>query len=184
LAGSERADQTGATGSRLKEGSHINKSLLTLGQVIHKLSDNLDNVKHINYRDSKLTRILQASLGGNAVTAIICTISPAIVDESRSTLNFAMSAKRVKNKPKVNESVSDATLLKRLRKEIASMSEELDRERKKNSLLKTVELERQIKERSNQILHRQTPVDNIHRRRTWCPTSSLSTSMSGHLATR
>lgn len=86
LAGSERADSTGATGSRLKEGSHINKSLLSLSLVINKLSEDPDQLKFINYRDSKLTRILQPSLGGNAMTAIICTITPAVIEETNYTL--------------------------------------------------------------------------------------------------
>lgn len=86
LAGSERADATGATGSRLKEGAHINKSLLSLSLVINKLSEDPEQSKHINYRDSKLTRILQPSLGGNALTAIICTITPAVVEETNYTL--------------------------------------------------------------------------------------------------
>lgn len=86
LAGSERADATGATGDRLKEGAAINKSLLSLSVVISKLSEDGDQQKFINYRDSKLTRILQPSLGGNALTAIICTITPAAVDESNYTL--------------------------------------------------------------------------------------------------
>lgn len=86
LAGSERAEATGATGSRLKEGSHINKSLLSLSMVINKLSEDPDQQKFINYRDSKLTRILQPSLGGNAMTAIICTITPAAIEETNYTL--------------------------------------------------------------------------------------------------
>jgi centromeric protein E len=77
LAGSERAFQTNADGLRLKEGSHINRSLLTLTTVIRKLSSGRKR-DHVPYRDSKLTRILQNSLGGNARTAIICTISPAL----------------------------------------------------------------------------------------------------------
>lgn len=85
LAGSERSNQTGATGSRHKEGCYINKSLLSLGCVIQKLSENEADA-YINYRDSKLTRILQASLGGNAMTAFICTISPAAIEETQSTL--------------------------------------------------------------------------------------------------
>lgn len=91
MAGSERADATGATGSRLKEGSHINKSLLTLSMVINKLSDDPD--QHINYRDSKLTRILQPSLGGNALTAIICTITPAAIEETNYTLGYVVKAR-------------------------------------------------------------------------------------------
>lgn len=85
LAGSERADQTGASGSRLKEGAHINKSLLSLSLVIQKLSEE-ESAKFINYRDSKLTRILQASLGGNACTTIICAITPVALEETYSTL--------------------------------------------------------------------------------------------------
>ncbi|KAK8558502.1 hypothetical protein V6N13_098159, partial [Hibiscus sabdariffa] len=75
LAGSERASQALSTGARLKEGCHINRSLLTLSTVVRKLSKGRQG--HINYRDSKLTRILQPCLGGNARTAIICTLSPA-----------------------------------------------------------------------------------------------------------
>lgn len=93
LAGSERVDQTKATGERLREGGHINKSLLSLSKVIRELSGELNDdkgknsdVKYINYRDSKLTRILSASLGGNAMTAIICTITPVALEESYSTL--------------------------------------------------------------------------------------------------
>lgn len=84
LAGSEKADASGANGERLKEGASINKSLHFLGLVISKLAEEPD--QHINYRDSKLTRILQPSLGGNALTAIICTITPAVFEESSYTL--------------------------------------------------------------------------------------------------
>ncbi|RVE41900.1 hypothetical protein evm_013450 [Chilo suppressalis] len=84
LAGSERAGQTGATGIRFKEGTHINKSLSALALVIKQLSE--DQTRHVNYRDSKLTRILQNSLGGNAKTSIICAITPAAVEETISTL--------------------------------------------------------------------------------------------------
>ncbi|CAK9184035.1 unnamed protein product [Ilex paraguariensis] len=78
LAGSERAAKTGAEGVRLKEGSHINKSLMTLGTVIKKLSEGAENQgSHVPYRDSKLTRILQPALGGNANTAIICNVTLA-----------------------------------------------------------------------------------------------------------
>ncbi|KAA0202013.1 hypothetical protein HAZT_HAZT006534 [Hyalella azteca] len=83
LAGSENASQTGTSGDRLKEGGFINKSLSTLGRVISQLSD---GESFINYRDSKLTRILQCSLGGNARTAIICTVTPASVGQTQSTL--------------------------------------------------------------------------------------------------
>lgn len=84
LAGSERADATHGKENRFREGAHINKSLLSLNLVISKLVDNQD--QHINYRDSKLTRILQPSLGGNFKTAIICTITLASYEETSCTL--------------------------------------------------------------------------------------------------
>lgn len=86
LAGSERANQTKSEGERLKEGGHINRSLLALGNVIRDLSGDASNGSYVNYRDSKLTRILSASLGGNALTSIICTVTPAALEETYSTL--------------------------------------------------------------------------------------------------
>ncbi|KAI3754139.1 hypothetical protein L1987_53917 [Smallanthus sonchifolius] len=126
LAGSERAAQTNAAGARLKEGSHINRSLLTLTNVIRKLSGG-KKTGHIPYRDSKLTRILQSSLGGNARTAIICTMSPALshVDQSRNTLSFATSAKEVTNVAQVNMVVADKQLVKHLQKEVSRLKAEL-----------------------------------------------------------
>lgn len=126
LAGSERASQTHADGLRLKEGSHINRSLLTLTTVIRKLSCSVGKKSgHIPYRDSKLTRILQLSLGGNARTAIICTMSPAHshVDQSRNTLFFATCAKEVTNSAQVNMVVSHKLLVKHLQKEVARLEE-------------------------------------------------------------
>ncbi|CAA6671336.1 unnamed protein product [Spirodela intermedia] len=126
LAGSERASQTNADGARLKEGCHINRSLLTLTTVIRKLSAGKKS-GHIPYRDSKLTRILQVSLGGNARTAIICTMSPAFthVEQSRNTLYFATRAKEVTNNAQVNMLVSDKQLVKHLQKEVARLEAEL-----------------------------------------------------------
>ncbi|KAM8969590.1 centromere-associated protein E isoform 2-T2 [Sarcophilus harrisii] len=125
LAGSERASQTGAEGVRLKEGCNINRSLFILGQVIKKLSDGQAG-GFINYRDSKLTRILQNSLGGNAKTLIICTITPVSFDETLSTLQFASTAKYMKNTPHVNEVLDDEALLKRYRKEIIDLKKQLE----------------------------------------------------------
>ncbi|KFO25872.1 Centromere-associated protein E [Fukomys damarensis] len=125
LAGSERAAQTGAEGVRLKEGCNINRSLFILGQVIKKLSDGQFG-GFINYRDSKLTRILQNSLGGNAKTRIICTITPVSFDETLTTLQFASTAKYMKNTPYVNEVSSDEALLKRYRKEIVDLKKQLE----------------------------------------------------------
>jgi len=90
LAGSERARQTGATGERFKEGRHINLSLSTLALVIKQLSESQDIQKYINFRDSKLTRLLQTSLGGNAMTAIICAVTPAALDETQCTLSLVL----------------------------------------------------------------------------------------------
>ncbi|KAJ3334227.1 hypothetical protein HDU76_006599 [Blyttiomyces sp. JEL0837] len=126
LAGSERAGHTGAEGIRLKEGGLINKSLLALATVIGKLSDGGDK-RHIPYRDSKITRILQPSLGGNARTSIICTVTPSIrfVDETLSTLKFAGRAKSIQNQPTVNEIVSHDLKLKNYQREIESLQTQL-----------------------------------------------------------
>ncbi|KAH9610439.1 hypothetical protein KSS87_016285 [Heliosperma pusillum] len=125
LAGSERASQANSAGTRLKEGCHINRSLLTLGNVIRKLSNGRQG--HINYRDSKLTRILQPCLGGNARTTIICTLSPARthVEQSRNTLLFASCAKEVSTNAQVNVVMSDKALVKHLQKELARLESEL-----------------------------------------------------------
>eukprot|EP00268_Persea_americana_P028560 TRINITY_DN27715_c0_g1_i2.p1 TRINITY_DN27715_c0_g1~~TRINITY_DN27715_c0_g1_i2.p1 ORF type:complete len:805 (+),score=173.63 TRINITY_DN27715_c0_g1_i2:931-3345(+) len=122
LAGSERASQTHAEGARLKEGCHINRSLLTLTTVIRKLSIGKRS-GHIPYRDSKLTRILQLSLGGNARTAIICMLSPAMshVEQSRNTLSFATRAKEVTNSAQVNMVVSQKQMVKHLQQEVARL---------------------------------------------------------------
>ncbi|XP_015036213.2 kinesin-related protein 4 isoform X3 [Drosophila pseudoobscura] len=175
LAGSERAGQTGASGTRLKEGSHINKSLLFLSNVIMNLSENLDN-KFISFRDSKLTRILQASLGGNAFTSIICTIKPSIVEESLSTINFAMRAKKIRIKPEVNEMVSDATMMKRLEREIKELKDRLAEEQRKNeSQLKVKQLENRIQNDMLKIITSNSLNDKRfkNRRRTWCPATSI-----------
>ncbi|ESQ45398.1 hypothetical protein EUTSA_v10010086mg [Eutrema salsugineum] len=125
LAGSERASQSLSAGTRLKEGGHINRSLLTLGTVIRKLSKG--KTGHIPFRDSKLTRILQSSLGGNARTAIICTMSPARihVEQSRNTLLFASCAKEVTTNAQVNVVMSDKVLVKHLQRELAKLESEL-----------------------------------------------------------
>ena len=109
LAGSERIKHTNAEGVRLKEGQMINKSLLALGTVIQKLSE---KQVHVPFRDSKLTRILQNSLGGFSRTLAICCISPTLdyLEESISTLKFAMKTMRIENKPLVNETHEEQLL--------------------------------------------------------------------------
>eukprot|EP00026_Physarum_polycephalum_P003449 Phypoly_transcript_03460.p1 GENE.Phypoly_transcript_03460~~Phypoly_transcript_03460.p1 ORF type:complete len:554 (+),score=140.65 Phypoly_transcript_03460:644-2305(+) len=125
LAGSERSS-IGTSEARQREGSHINQSLLTLGIIVAKLADKKAG-GHIPWRDSKLTRILQPSLGGNARVAIISTITLANgnLEETVSTLKFATRAKRVKNTAKVNELVEEKGLLRHYRSEIANLKMEL-----------------------------------------------------------
>lgn len=117
LAGSERSKKTKAVGERFKEGVHINKGLLELGNVISALGEG--NHNYISYRNSKLTRLLQDSLGGNSLTLMIACVSPADEnhDETISTLRYADRAKRIKNKPVVNQDPKVAEIA-RLRKEV------------------------------------------------------------------
>ncbi|XP_043196393.1 osmotic avoidance abnormal protein 3-like [Amphibalanus amphitrite] len=125
LAGSERQGKTGATGDRLKEATKINLSLSALGNVISALVDGKS--KHIPYRDSKLTRLLQDSLGGNTKTMMVACLSPADnnYDETVSTLRYANRAKQIKNKPKINEDPKD-TLLREYAEEIKKLKEQLE----------------------------------------------------------
>lgn len=106
LAGSERAKRTGTDGLRLKEGIHINKGLLALGNVISALGDEKKRKEgmHVPYRDSKLTRLLQDSLGGNSKTVMIACISPADInaEETLNTLKYANRARNIQNKPVAN----------------------------------------------------------------------------------
>lgn len=120
LAGSERQSKTGATGERLKEATKINLSLSALGNVISALVDG--RCRHIPYRDSKLTRLLQDSLGGNTRTLMVACLSPADnnYDETLSTLRYANRAKNIRNKPRINEDPKDA-LLREYQEEIKKL---------------------------------------------------------------
>ncbi|XP_037986421.1 kinesin-like protein KIF3C [Motacilla alba alba] len=126
LAGSERQNKMGSHGERPKEASKINLSLSALGNVISALVDGRST--HIPYRDSKLTRLLQDSLGGNAKTIMVATLGPAShsYDESLSTLRFANRAKNIKNKPRVNEDPKD-TLLREFQEEIVRLKAQLEK---------------------------------------------------------
>ena len=121
LAGSERMSEVGDT----SETSFINKSLFILTNVINKLADNPNG--HIPYRDSKLTRILCNSLGGNAVTSIICTIAPDVnyLQLSLSTLRFATRAKCIKNTPVINEVIDDAALLVTYKSKVSQLESQM-----------------------------------------------------------
>lgn len=116
LAGSEKVGKTGASGQTLEEAKKINKSLSALGMVINSLTDG--KAKHVPYRDSKLTRILQESLGGNSRTTLIINCSPNSynVEETLSTLKFGERAKKIQNKAKINAELSPAELKNLLKK--------------------------------------------------------------------
>ncbi|OBS65198.1 hypothetical protein A6R68_06251, partial [Neotoma lepida] len=123
--GSERQAKTGATGQRLKEATKINLSLSTLGNVISALVDGKST--HVPYRNSKLTRLLQDSLGGNSKTMMCANIGPADYnyDETISTLRYANRAKNIKNKARINEDPKDA-LLRQFQKEIEELKKKLE----------------------------------------------------------
>ncbi|XP_050231711.1 kinesin-like protein KIN-7D, mitochondrial isoform X2 [Mercurialis annua] len=125
LAGSE-SSKTETTGVRRKEGAYINKSLLTLGTVIGKLSEG--KASHVPYRDSKLTRLLQSSLSGHGHVSLICTVTPASsnFEETHNTLKFASRAKRVEINASRNKIIDEKSLIKKYQKEISTLKQELD----------------------------------------------------------
>ncbi|KAK1423909.1 hypothetical protein QVD17_19220 [Tagetes erecta] len=129
LAGSE-SSKTETTGLRRKEGSYINKSLLTLGTVIGKLSEG--KASHVPYRDSKLTRLLQSSLSGHGHVSLICTITPASsnMEETHNTLKFASRAKRVEIYASRNKIIDEKSLIKKYQREISVLKQELDQLRR------------------------------------------------------
>ena len=124
LAGSERVKKTGATADRLKEAKLINQSLLALGNVISALSD--PKSTHISYRDSKLTRLLQNSLGGNSKTALIVNVSPSTynTEETISSLFFALRAMKVQNKPTINKSVDYQAICQKLQEDLDKLNDD------------------------------------------------------------
>ncbi|XP_012321038.1 kinesin-like protein KIF21A isoform X13 [Aotus nancymaae] len=126
LAGSERLKRTGATGERAKEGISINCGLLALGNVISALGDKSKRATHVPYRDSKLTRLLQDSLGGNSQTIMIACVSPSDRDfmETLNTLKYANRARNIKNKVMVNQDRASQQI-NALRSEITRLQMEL-----------------------------------------------------------
>ncbi|PNY04024.1 kinesin motor catalytic domain protein [Trifolium pratense] len=129
LAGSE-SSKTETTGLRRKEGSYINKSLLTLGTVIGKLSEGKSS--HVPYRDSKLTRLLQSSLSGHGHVSLICNVTPASsnMEETHNTLKFASRAKRVEIYASRNKIIDEKSLIKKYQREISVLKSELDQLKK------------------------------------------------------
>ena len=150
LAGSERIRITGTTGQQLEESKKINKSLLCLGNVINALTDKKGK-NYIPYRDSKLTRLLQDSLGGNCKTTMIAMISPSqdAFSESLSTLYFAQRAKKIKNRPIINEDVNNRALIRKYENELKNLKNELEL---KNKMLKNNGLVMQLQEEKEQAL--------------------------------
>ncbi len=133
LAGSECVAKSGAKNQQAKEAGKINKSLLTLGRVINAL---VEKLTFVPYRDSKLTRLLQESLGGKAKTVIIATVSPSqvCVDESLSTLDYAHRAKNIRNRPQVNQKMTKKAYIKELLDEILLLKQQNEACRSKNGI--------------------------------------------------
>ncbi|XP_012285273.1 kinesin-like protein Klp61F [Orussus abietinus] len=133
LAGSENVGRSGAVDRRAREAGNINQSLLTLGRVITAL---VERAPHIPYRESKLTRLLQESLGGRTKTSIIATISPAIMnlEETLSTLDYAYRAKHITNRPEINQKLSKKALLKEYTEEIERLRRDLLATRERNGV--------------------------------------------------
>ncbi|OQR97637.1 kinesin-like protein [Achlya hypogyna] len=133
LAGSECIGRSGARNVRAREAGNINQSLLTLGRVITAL---VDKHPHVPYRDSKLTRLLQESLGGRAMTTVIATLGPAgdCIDETMSTLDYAHRAKSIKNKPEANQRTTKHVLIKEYGLEIDALRSQLLAARAKDGI--------------------------------------------------
>ncbi len=151
LAGSERVRFSGATGERLEESKKINQSLSMLGNVISALTDPKGR-QHIPYRDSKLTRLLEDSLGGNCKTTMMAMVSPALeaFAESVSTLKFAHRAKNIKNEARINEDLDQRALLRKYERELKKLRAELEKKSKhvvdKQRLLELEEQKRRAEE--------------------------------------
>uniref|UniRef100_A0A8C3ARP1 Kinesin-like protein n=1 Tax=Cyclopterus lumpus TaxID=8103 RepID=A0A8C3ARP1_CYCLU len=138
LAGSENIGRSGAVDKRAREAGNINQSLLTLGRVITAL---VEKRPHVPYRESKLTRILQDSLGGRTKTSIIATVSPSSsnMEETLSTLEYASRAKNIMNKPEVNQKLTKRTLIKEYTEEIERLKRDLVATRDKNGVYLSAE---------------------------------------------
>lgn len=145
LAGSENIGRSGATHERAREAGSINQSLLTLGRVINSL---IEGQVHVPYRDSKLTRLLQESLGGRNKTAIIATISPEVsnIEETLNTLDYAFRAKNIRNRPTLNQLLMKKALIREYAEEIARLRLELEATRTKNGIYVPPELYAEMEE--------------------------------------
>lgn len=139
LAGLENINKSGSINQRAKEAGSINQSLLTLGRVINSLSDKSTNANHVPYRESKLTRLLQDSIGGKTKTCLISTISPAKInlEETLSTLEYSLKVKNIENKPQLGQDfniIMKEVLIKELSTEIIKLNNDLMATRMKNGI--------------------------------------------------
>ncbi|SCU80130.1 LAFA_0B07668g1_1 [Lachancea sp. 'fantastica'] len=159
LAGSENINRSGAQNQRAKEAGSINQSLLTLGRVINSLAD---KNAHIPFRESKLTRLLQDSLGGNTKTALIATISPAKInsEETSSTLEYASKAKNIKNKPQVGSFIMKDVLVKSITAELVKIKSDLLSTKSKDGVYMSQE---NYKELTNELENYKTEVRECQR---------------------
>ncbi|AAS51454.1 ACR228Cp [Eremothecium gossypii ATCC 10895] len=160
LAGSENINRSGAENKRAQEAGLINKSLLTLGRVINAL---VDHSQHIPYRESKLTRLLQDSLGGKTKTCIIATISPAKIsmEETVSTLEYATRAKSIKNTPQVNQLMAKESCIIEYIQEIERLRKELRASHSKEGIYITQEKFETYESNSILVEEQQAKIDNL-----------------------
>ncbi|KAK6590664.1 kinesin-like boursin [Cryptosporidium xiaoi] len=165
LAGSENIQRSGANAvkDRAKEAGMINQSLLTLGRVINAL---VDHSSYVPYRDSKLTRLLQDSLGGKTKTCIIATItsSSLYLEETLNTLDYAHRAKNIKNMPVVNQKMTKKVMIREMNCEIEKLKQELQCNREKNGVYLPLnqfnEMESKIQSQANDILELESELQN------------------------
>ncbi|XP_063721590.1 kinesin-like protein KIF11-B isoform X2 [Symsagittifera roscoffensis] len=154
LAGSENIGRSGAVEMRAQEAGSINKSLLTLGRCITSL---VDKKPHVPYRESKLTRILQDSLGGRTKTSMIATVSPAShnIEETLSTLEYAHRARRITNKPEINQKMTKPAMIKQYMEEIERLKRDLAAQREQKGIFVSKEnyetMESRLTEQDNYI---------------------------------
>ncbi|AET39709.1 Kip1p Ecym_4688 [Eremothecium cymbalariae DBVPG len=160
LAGSENINRSGAENKRAQEAGLINKSLLTLGRVINAL---VDHSQHIPYRESKLTRLLQDSLGGKTKTCIIATVSPAktSMEETASTLEYATRAKSIKNTPQINQLMAKESCILGYIKEIEKLRKNLKANHAKEGIYITEEKYETYESNCILVEEQQAKIDNL-----------------------
>ncbi|XP_021939166.1 kinesin-like protein Klp61F isoform X2 [Zootermopsis nevadensis] len=181
LAGSENIGRSGAVDKRAREAGNINQSLLTLGRVITAL---VERAPHVPYRESKLTRLLQDSLGGRTKTSIIATISPAAcnVEETLSTLDYACRAKNITNRPEINQKLTKKALIKEYTAEIERLRRDLAATRDKNGVYMAsdnytqmiMQLEHQEQEISQMLGHMKALKEELDKKESLCAELNIS----------